>query len=432
MELIILSVLMGATVLLLFYVRNIFSGSKAEVEEVPVVEEPAPVQAKDTKSKKKAAERKPKEVKSTFSHKWLMGSLKAHSKRILDMDFSPSGKFLATTAEDETVIVWPVKSFTEKEHKSYRCNMAYDHSIFIKWSPDSKAFILQKSVQNCIEVYKMSKKPDGGYEFASALTFPAKHTTDIIGLDIASNGRFIATCSDKTDLIIWNLRGDVLARLDTYHNLTYCVRVSPCGRFVATSGFTSDVKVWEVKFSRAGDFEKIVTAFVLPGHRSGVYNFAFSPDSSRIATISKDGTWKVYDTNIEYSKGQDVTILISGEYHGDNGQRSQIAIAPDGQLVCIAQDKTLRFYSALTGGLEGEIKDVHTEPITRVLFDQAGKFVLTSGDKHVRIFHNVPGLKTTIQALQETLKRNISNSSASTRIQAQIKEAEDTLRGAES
>ena len=90
------------------------------------------------------------------------------------------------------------------------------------------------------------------------------------------------TCSDKTDLIVWSLKGEILARLDTCHNLTYCckviywqlvcrstveifctctvhilyrysagnvldlpavLQVSPCGRFVATSGFTPDVKV---------------------------------------------------------------------------------------------------------------------------------------------------------------------------------------------
>ena len=53
--------------------------------------------------------------------------------------------------------------------------------------------------------------------------------------------------------------------LDTVHNLTYCCQVSPCGRFVATSGFTSDVKIWEVKFSRNGDFEKVTRAFNLGG-----------------------------------------------------------------------------------------------------------------------------------------------------------------------
>jgi len=425
MEIVIFTVFVGATLALIVYIRNLFSQKSVEISEpVPA---PAPVitEKEVVKPKKKATERKSKDAKSTFTHKWLMTSLKGHTKRILDMDFSPNGKFLATTAEDETVIVWPVKDFTQKEHRHYRCNV--DDSIFVKWSPDSKAFIIQKSIQNCIEVYKMNKKTDGGYEFSSALTFPAKHTTDIIGLDIASNGRFIATCSDKTDLIIWSLKGDVLARVDTYHNLTYCVRVSPCGRFVGTSGFTSDVKVWEVKFSKSGEFEKIGKAFELPGHTSGVYSFAFSPDSTRMATISKDGTWKVYLTSIEYTKGEDASILMSGKFHGDSQHKSIIAISHLGQLVCVAQDKSIWFYSALTGELEGEIHDIHTEPITRVVFDGTGKYVLTSGDKHARVFYNVPGQKTHIQTLKESLQRNLSNSSARERIQQQINEAEQTL-----
>jgi hypothetical protein len=50
-----------------------------------------------------------------------------------------------------------------------------------------------------------------------------------------------------------------------------------------------------------------------------------------------------------------------------------------------------------TGESEGEIHDVHTEPITCLLFENGGKYVLTAGDKHVRVFHNVPGLKTAVQ-----------------------------------
>ena len=185
------------------------------------------------------------------------------------MDFSPNGKYLASCSEDRTVLVWHSKDFTDKEHKCLRCNVEYDHGAFVSWSPDSKAFVVQKAVQNCTEVYKMGKKPDGSLgEFSVAVSFPPTHKTDTIGMGISSSGRFLASCSDKTELIIWNLKGDILDKIDTVHNLTYCCKVSPCGRFVATSGFTSDVKFWEVKFARNGDFEKVVRAFNLPGDKT--------------------------------------------------------------------------------------------------------------------------------------------------------------------
>lgn len=62
------------------------------------------------------------------------------------------------------------------------------------------------------------------------------------------------------------------------------------------TGFTPDVKVWDVTFTRSGEFDRVQRAFELKGHTSGVYSFAFNSDSSRMASVSKDGSWKVFDT----------------------------------------------------------------------------------------------------------------------------------------
>jgi len=429
---VILTAIIGVTVMLVFYITKVFQSSpspKVDTEEEESPQENHKEEKNSTqKTKKKGADKKVKEVKTTFTHKWLLTSLKGHSGRVLDLDFSANGKFLASCGEDRTVLVWMTKDFNQKDHKCLRGNVEYDHGLFVKWSPDSKAYVVQKAVQNCVEVYKINKKPDGGLgNINVAVTFPSLHETDIVGLGIASTGRFIITCSDKTDLIVWDLKGEVLARLDTYHNLTYCAKVSPCGRFVATSGFTPDVKVWAVKFNRSGEFEKVSRAFDLTGHSSGVYGFAFNSDSSRMATVSKDGTWKVYDTNIEYEKGQDPSIIISGKYMGDPNHRSIVALSPDGRVVAIAHDKSVRFYSVLTGESEGELLDVHTDPVTSISFDNESKYVLTAGDKHVRVFHNVPGHRIAVQDLQATLKKQSSNSAARDRIEAQIQQAEEAL-----
>jgi len=76
----------------------------------------------------------------------------------MDLDISSNGKYLATCGEDQTVMVWSTKEFSAREHKPLRCNVEFDHGLFVKWSPDSKAFVVQKAMQNCTEVYKMAKK----------------------------------------------------------------------------------------------------------------------------------------------------------------------------------------------------------------------------------------------------------------------------------
>lgn len=55
-------------------------------------------------------------------------------------------------------------------------------------------------------------------------------------MEIACNGRFIMTCSKTNGLIVWDLKGEPLATVDTYLAFTHKARISPCGRFVAASG----------------------------------------------------------------------------------------------------------------------------------------------------------------------------------------------------
>lgn len=70
-------------------------------------------------------------------------------------------------------MLWCVKDLTSKDRRSLRVNIEYDHATLIRWSPDGKAFIIHKAMANAIEVYKVTKKPDGFLASATkALEFP--------------------------------------------------------------------------------------------------------------------------------------------------------------------------------------------------------------------------------------------------------------------
>lgn len=57
-----------------------------------------------------------------------------------------------------------------------------------------------------------------------------------MGLGVAVNGRFIMSCSAINQLVVWDLKGSVLAVVDTCLLNTFRAKVSPCGRFVVASG----------------------------------------------------------------------------------------------------------------------------------------------------------------------------------------------------
>lgn len=67
-------------------------------------------------------------------------------------------------------------------------------------------------------------------------------------------------------------------------------------KIIRSQGFTPDVNVWEVVFSKSGEFKTVAKAFDLAGHTSGVHDFGFTADTSHMATVSKDGTYRFYNT----------------------------------------------------------------------------------------------------------------------------------------
>lgn len=53
---------------------------------------------------------------------------------------------------------------------------------------------------------------------------------------------------------------------------------------------------------------------LLSGHRSGVLEFAFSLDSRRAATVSKDGTWRLFDIDVRWELKEDTRLLSTNTY----------------------------------------------------------------------------------------------------------------------
>ncbi|KAK4321121.1 hypothetical protein Pmani_008066 [Petrolisthes manimaculis] len=325
-------------------------------------------------------------------------------------------------------MIWNYNDFIKRDHKHTRVNIEFDHITKVCWSPDDKALVVHKCMENNIEVYKLTKKPDGTYASAtSAHTFPQHNPeADLVALDMALNGKYIMTCNNKNQLVIWNLHGEILECVDTRHGDTYSARLSPCGRYVATTGFTPDVKVWEVKFSKAGTFEGLKRAYDLSGHKAGIYSCDINSDSTRMVSVSKDGTWRLYDTNIEYEKGQLVYLLHSGSYVMKGKARAIIRLSPNARTIVVSSGPSMTFYSASTGEKFSTISDIYIGPILDMFFDPASKLLLTLGDRHVRVFHNMAGYTSTIQDLQQSLKKSTS-AGMKERIIDQIKEAKRDL-----
>ncbi|MCJ8742131.1 hypothetical protein PDJAM_G00078810 [Pangasius djambal] len=424
--LVVVSLIIGALIILVAVAVSKKAKQNEEEEQNNKAAEESSVKA--SAAKKQKAQQRPRKEKPqqhTFSHPLLASSLKSHSGAVTCLDFSSNGKYLASCADDRTVRIWSTKDFLLRDHKCLRANVEYDHATLVRFSPDSRAFITWLANGETIRIFKMTKKDDGTFSFKAAPEdFPQRHRGIVIAVAIADTGKFIMTASVDTSIIIWDLKGEALASINTNQMTNSHAAVSPCGRFVAACGFTPDVKVWEVCFAKTGEFKEVTRAFDLKGHSAGVYSFDFSNDSRTMVTVSKDGTWKLWDTDVEYKKQQDPYLLRTVPCRVSEGSR--IALSPDGRAVAVSSGRDIYVYSASSGELEEEFHNVHSEDITDLKFDINNRFLVSSGDRAIRVFHNVTGYRAAIADMQALLKKS-TNAGVKQRLQQQITDAQTAL-----
>ncbi|XP_004452194.1 transducin beta-like protein 2 [Dasypus novemcinctus] len=379
------------------------------------------------KQKQNQRIRKEKPQQHNFTHRLLAAALKSHSGNISCMDFSSNGKYLATCADDRTVRIWSTKDFLQREHRSMRANVELDHATLVRFSPDCRAFIVWLANGDTLRVFKMTKREDGYTFTATPEDFPKKHKAPVINIGIAGTGKFIMTASSDTTILIWSLKGQVLSTINTNQMNTTHAAISPCSRFVASCGFTPDVKVWEVCFGKKGDFQEVARAFELKGHSAAVHFFAFSKDSRRMASVSKDGTWKLWDTDVEYKKQQDPYLLRTGRCEEAGTMPCRLALSPDAHVLALASGNSIRLYNTRRGEKEECFEQVFGECITDLSFDITGRFLASCGDRAVRLFHNTPGHRAMVEEMQGQLKR-ASNESNRQWLQQQLTQAQEALK----
>ena len=75
-----------------------------------------------------------------------------------------------------------------------------------------------------------------------------------------------------------------------------------------------------------------------------------------MATMSKDSTWKLWNTKIDYERGQEAELIVTGNLK-DEGH-SLIALSPDSYTVAVVTSTKLIFFNALTAKCDEVIENI--------------------------------------------------------------------------
>eukprot|EP00052_Salpingoeca_macrocollata_P023175 m.203456 g.203456 ORF g.203456 m.203456 type:complete len:303 (-) comp21977_c14_seq1:44-952(-) len=298
-----------------------------------------------------------------------------------------------------------------------------DFPTCIHTSPDCKYIVAGLGQQHILRVFKHGKKD---HTVLTDVPEKARSTADLVAAGFAATEKYkyLMTCYADTSLHLWSVKGELLQTLDTQKISNSHAAVSPSGQFVAVCGFSPDVKIYEVQ-AENGVVSAVKPAMVLGGHTAAMLHFAFSSDSSRVVSISKDGTWRLFNIDVRYKDREDPRLIGWAKF-ALLGATAKCAVSPDLRTVVVASGTMLQVFSA-EGELLGEIEEAHTAPITALDVDAESLYIASaSADKSVHIYYNKYGIEGKISFLGKELVK-CDKASQKERIQSQIDEAKQML-----
>lgn len=425
----VLSVILGASIAFLAF-GNYFRKRRSEVESISKAETLQPNQKSHSKPSQQSSKKSHAKPHSHASadkdlnkrrHPLDLNTLKGHGDAVTGICFSPDASNLATACADRVLRVFKLDDASSKSFKFLKINLpAGGQRLSIAYADEKSSIAVACDTIDGSSIYMYGEeKPKGdiGATQQSKLPLPEiiwKHqrvhdNRVIITLcsskatyGSADGSSIIVSCSEGTDIIIFHGKtGKILGNVDTNQLRNNMATISPNGRFIAAAAFTSDVKVWEIVYSKEGLVKEVAKVMQLKGHKSAVTWLCFNQNSDKIITASKDGSIRVWNINVRYHLDEDpktlkvfpIPLLDS---NGTSLHYDRICLSPDEKVLASTHGSTLQWLHAETGEVldtaekahDGIITDMTWSPCTISTGGGKREWVLaTSGtDKKVKLW----------------------------------------------
>jgi len=209
--------------------------------------------------------------------------LKKHTAPTLNVAFSPDGKYLASSSEDKTAILWNTETF--EIHKEIPFHSFPVKAIAFYYGKESQCFFTNGDY--VVKQWSVNADP--------IKIWPGLNTT-AWSIDISRDGKYMVSGGYEKIIHIWelSLKPAKIKPLKGHEKNALAARFTPDGKQVVSGSLDMTIKIW--------DWKKDSCIKTLQGHGGNIYDILFSPvDTAIFASCSEDRNIRIWDKNQDKS-----------------------------------------------------------------------------------------------------------------------------------
>ncbi len=338
-----------------------------------------------------------------------------HPASVASLAFSPKGNYLVSTHADGSILTWDTV-----EHELVADFGEHHTSVeAVAFAPTGKQ-VATAGEDRSIIVWNVER----GQKEAVLLWHPIR----ITALAFSNDGQWLASNDLDGNLALWEvgarqLRWSFTASKRIPSEASYCVAVSPDGKWVANSYGIYETGVGRLAYDFRAEIPLTHLGFPQP---TELRSLAFSGDGRWLVSVTargdiairRSGEWRVTESQklndthpVSVSLSPDGSQLATGEDEGSvrlwqtqplghtavigkhDARVKSVALSPDGrEVVSASDDKTICLWDVGGRKLVTRI-GTHTSPVLAIAFSPDGKQIVSGERDHsVRLYTRRRGL----------------------------------------